>query len=248
MAGRPVLEICVETAADVAAALSGGADRIELCGALAVGGLTPSAGLVAAILPRMRLSGVALRAMVRPRDGDFAYDESDMAVAQAEGEALIGQGVDGLVFGATRDGILDMAALRRWTIAMRAQRADVGLTLHRAIDLVDDPVAAVDQAIDLGFDHILTSGGATRAIDALPVIAAMQRRAGGRIIVMAGAGVRAANARTIIDRTGVTAVHASAGVAGHDGDPHARMLGFALGDRRRTSPEAVAAIRQVIDA
>lgn len=244
---RRKLEVCVETLADLHVALAGGADRIELCSALAVGGLTPSAGLAAQAVDAVRQRGKRIRAMVRPRDGDFAYDASDLATARADGIALIGQGVDGLVFGAARGGQLDYAALADWTAAMRQARPDIGLTLHRAIDLVVDPVAAVDQAADLGFDHILTSGGATRAIDALPVLAAMQARAAGRISIMPGAGVRAANVGAIIAATGVSAIHASASEDAEPADANALALGFALGNRRRTSLEQVCALRQEID-
>ncbi|RJG56212.1 copper homeostasis protein CutC [Sphingobium terrigena] len=244
---RRKLEVCVETLADLYVALAGGADRIELCSALALGGLTPSAGLVAQAVDAVRQQGMSIRAMVRPRDGDFAYDVGDLATAQAEGLALIGQGVDGLVFGAARAGQLDYAALSDWTAAMRTVRPDIGLTLHRAIDLVDDPVAAVDQAVHLGFDHILTSGGATRAIDALPMIAAMQARAAGRIVIMPGAGVRAANVGAIIAATGVSTVHASASEDKEAVDVHALALGFARGNQRRTSLAQVRAIREAID-
>lgn len=244
---RRTLEICVETLADLHVALAGGADRIELCSALAVGGLTPSAGLAAQAVDAVRQRGKNIRAMVRPRDGDFAYDATDLATARAEGLALIGQGVDGLVFGAAQAGRLDCTALADWTAAMRQARPDIGLTLHRAIDLVDDPVAAVDQAVDLGFDHILTSGGATRAIDALPVLAAMQVRAAGRISIMPGAGVRAANVVSIIAATGVSDVHASASEEAQATDVRALALGFASGNRRRTSLAQVRAIRQAID-
>lgn len=239
---RGQLEICVETIADVRAALAGGADRIELCGALALGGLTPSAGLVALTLAEAGPAGVAVRAMVRPRDGDFAYDSADLAAARAEGLALIAQGVDGVVFGAARDGRLDHAALRDWTGAMRAARPDIGLTLHRAVDLLPDPVAAVAPAIELGFDHVLTSGGARRASDALDTLAAMQSAAAGRITIMAGAGVRAANARMILDRTGVGALHASASIDATPADPAALALGFAIGGRRRTDEAEVVAL------
>ncbi|WP_242125445.1 copper homeostasis protein CutC [Sphingobium sp. Sx8-8] len=245
---RIQLEICVDRLSDLETAISGGADRIELCGALALGGLTPSAGLARLAVERARASGRTVRAMVRPRDGDFAYDAAMLETAVAEGEALIDAGVDGLVFGAVRHGRLDADALGGWTAAMRARRGDVGLTLHRAIDLVDDPVAAVDLAVELGFDRILTSGGAVRAMDALPVLAAMHRRAGGRIVIMPGSGIRAANAHQLLTATGVQEVHASASMEGDAPDTGALAMGFALGPARRTSLAEVRALRGVLDA
>ncbi len=245
--GRVALEICVETMADVRAALEGGADRIELCSALALGGLTPSAGLTAQAVAAVREAGATVRAMVRPRDGDFVYDADDMALAQAEGVALISQGVDGLVFGATTGDRLDGAALRHWVKAMRKVRSDIGLTLHRAMDLVADPVSAVEEAVAIGFDHILTSGGAVRAIDALPVIAAMERQAGGRITIMPGSGIRSGNVAEVLRATQVRAAHASARIDGLPADTRALEMGFALGGRRQANRDEVAALRRKLD-
>lgn len=243
-----LLEICVDAIADLESALEGGTDRIELCSALALGGLTPSAGLARLAVERVRAKGRTVRAMVRPREGDFAYDGPMLETAKAEGEALIGAGVDGLVFGAARDGRLDADALRDWVGAMRSRRGDIGLTLHRAIDLVDDPVAAVDLAVELGFDRILSSGGAVKAADALPVLAAMRARAGDRIVIMPGSGINAANVREIVAATGVGEVHASASEAGAMPAERPLAMGFALGPKRRTSLAQVRALRQALDA
>ncbi|MCI4592640.1 copper homeostasis protein CutC [Sphingobium sp. BYY-5] len=245
---RIVLEICVESLNDLECAIAGGADRVELCGALALGGLTPSAGLARLAMDRVRAGGRTLRAMVRPRDGDFAYDEATLATAVAEGAALIDLGVDGLVFGAARNGRLETDVLRLWVGAMRERRPDIGLTLHRAIDLVDDPVAAVDLAVDLGFDRILSSGGAVKASDALPVLAAMQARAAGRIIIMPGSGIRAGNVRAVIAAVGAREVHASASAEAGAADRRALDMGFALGVMRRTSLAEVKALREALDA
>ncbi|WP_375194437.1 copper homeostasis protein CutC [Sphingobium sp.] len=245
---RILLEICVESMPDLESAIRGGADRIELCGALALGGLTPSAGLARLAVERLRAGGKTVRAMVRPRDGDFVYDAAMLDTAVAEGAALIDAGVDGLVFGAVRNGGLDADALRGWVTAMRKRRGNIGLTLHRAIDLADDPLASVDLAVELGFDHILTSGGAVKALDALPVLAAMHRRAGGRIVIMPGSGIRAANVRQLIAATDVQAVHASASMEGYAPDPRALTMGFALGAARRTSLAEVQALRAALDA
>jgi copper homeostasis protein len=242
-----LLEICVDTIADLDVAIRGGADRIELCSALALGGLTPSAGFARLAVEHARPSGTRIHAMVRPRAGDFAYDESELDMAVAEGLALIASGVDGLVFGGARSGVLDDALMAKWCEAMRAERADIALTLHRAIDLVDDPVAAVDSAITLGFSRILTSGGAEKALDALPILAAMQARAAGRIIILPGSGIRAGNVAAVLDATGVVEVHASASEQRENVDPKALALGFANGPGRRTSLAEVRALREALD-
>lgn len=236
------LEICVESVAGAAAAIAGGCDQIEVCAALAMGGLTPSAGLVAAVLALARPAGVPVHAMVRPRPGGFHYDADDRALAAAEARALVASGVQGLVYGATDGGRLAIPGLADWIAALGPDRP--ALTLHRAIDVVDDPVAAVDQAVALGFDHILTSGAAVRAIDGAATIAAMVARANGRCAVIAGAGVSPANAATLVTRTGVTAVHGSASIpaAGVSDD----RFGFGP-PPRRTSEALVRELREAID-
>ncbi len=240
-ASRITLEICVESATGAAAAIAGGCDRIELCGALALGGLTPSAGLVQAVLAVTRPAGVPVRAMVRPRPGGFDYDAGDLALAIAETRALVEAGVQGLVFGATRAGALDVDGLRRWIDAVDPV---VPLTLHRAVDVTDDPVTAVADAVALGFDHVLTSGGAGSAPAGAATIARMVAAAAGRCTVMAGAGINPANVRPLIAATGVAAVHGSASepVTGPQND----RLGFGP-HPRRTSESLVRGMRQAID-
>jgi copper homeostasis protein len=243
---RRLLEICVDDIVGVHAAIAGGADRIELCAALALGGLSPSAGLVEAALNAARPAGVAVHAMVRPRGGDFRYDEAETALAMREAFALIAQGVDGLVFGAARDGVLDEPVLAAWVAAVRAGGRPVSLTLHRAIDVNDDPVAAVEVAAMLGFDRILTSGGAPSAEEGVDVIARMVARAGDRIRIMAGARVRPDNAAHLLAKTGVRELHGSASLALAEGDARAAALGFDMPPRRRTDETMVRALRAAI--
>ncbi|WP_230482969.1 copper homeostasis protein CutC [Sphingomonas sp. Leaf21] len=237
---QTLLEICVDDAEGVAAVAAAGGDRIELCGALALGGLTPSAALVA----RAVGSGVPVHAMVRPRDGDFRYDASDIALATDEIGRLVAQGVAGVVVGAMADEHrLDLDILARW----RDVAKDVAIILHRAIDLVDDPVAAVEAVAALGYDHILTSGGAPTAEEGATVIAEMVRAADGRLAIIAGSGVSADNVGRLIAATGVNAVHASASARSPWGDSRIEAMGFAGGPRRRTDPARISALRQAIE-
>jgi copper homeostasis protein len=237
------LEICVENAVGAMVAIAGGCDRIELCSALALGGLTPSAGLVSAVLDLAKPAGVPVFAMVRPRAGGFDYDADELALASREAAALVATGVQGLVFGATRNGVLDRLALQKWGDALGGDRPS--LTLHRAVDVVDDPVAAVDVAVALGFDRILTSGGASSAPAGAATIAAMVARAGGRCVVMAGAGVAPDNVTELIARTGVREVHASASIAAEP-YPAPDRLGFGSFPRV-TDHRLVEGLRQAID-
>jgi len=239
---RVALEICVESAAGAAAAIAGGCDRIELCSALALGGLTPSAGLVEQVLALAAPAGVPVRAMVRPRAGGFDYNAKDMALALAEARTLVAAGVQGLVFGVTAGGKLAEQELRGWIAGLGEHRPP--LTLHRAIDVVADPVAAVDVAVALGFDHVLTSGGARTAMEGAATIAAMVAHAAGRCTIMAGAGVAADTAGALLDATNAGALHGSAS----DPAPAEEQDRFGFGPLpRQTNANRVAALRQVID-
>jgi copper homeostasis protein len=242
------LEVCVEDLAGIVAACDGGADRIELCAGLALGGLTPCAALMASAVQICSPAGIPIHAMVRPRAGDFAYDESEMGLALAAGEALIAAGADGLVFGAARDGRLDTAALRLWVdrFADRTARsgAAVELTLHRAIDTVDDPVAAIEIAVALGFDRILSSGGEPAASLGAATLRRMVDRAGGRCRIAAGSGITPANVTDIIASTGVDEVHASASRTTGQPDPKLVALGFASGPRKVTDAALVRQLKE----
>ena len=227
-----ILEICVDDAAGVDAAVAGGADRIELCSALELGGLTPSG----ALLDHALRAGCPVHMMIRPRGGGFFYDEDDLALMVEEIGGAVARGAAGVVVGALRpDGGLDRAALARFRDAAR----DATIVLHRAIDLVPDPVAAVGEAIELGYDKILSSGGASTAVEGMATLAAMVAAAGERLSVIAGSGVTPDNVARIIAGTGVREVHGSASSPGPEPDAATLRLGFATGPRRATNQAIV---------
>ena len=234
-----ILEICVDSAAGLEAARAGGADRIELCSALALGGLTPSAGLMAIA----RQQPLPCHAMVRPRGGGFAYDESEIAQMEQEIAQVAEAGLAGAVFGATRDGVLDTEVLAR--LIACAARCGLSTTLHRAIDAVRDPVAAIDTAIELGFGRVLSSGGAPAAIEGRDTLRAMHQRAQGRIAVMAGSGITAENVGALT-AIGLGEIHASCSETRTGGDEALTRLGFAA-PVTNTRVERVRALREAID-
>lgn len=227
-----LIEICTDTLAGVAEAARGGADRIELCAALELGGLTPSPGLIAAaagVLPVM--------AMMRPRAGGFVWSEAEIAAILTDIAMARASGAAGVVLGASLpDGRLDAAALRRMAEAARG----LDLTLHRAFDLVPDLAEAVELAVALGFRRILTSGRAIRAEDGLADLLETRRIAAGRIAVMPGSGIGAANAGRFA-ALGFTELHASCSAPAPAEGAVARF-GFAGPGARRTRADLVAAL------
>lgn len=195
------LEICVDSPEGLAVAAGSSAERIELCAGLALGGLTPSPGLIG-LAAGCR---VPCHAMVRPVAGDFILRRDGFAAILDDIAAIGDAGLAGIVTGVlTADRELDRQAMSQ--IIARAGAMEV--TLHRAFDLCYDPFAALDMAVDLGVTRILTSGGAPSAERGIARIADLCRYAAGRIQIMAGGGVNATNAAGLLD-AGVDSLHAS---------------------------------------
>lgn len=198
------LEICIDSIESALAAADGGADRLEVCSSLAVGGTTPSHGLVSACLSQTSLP---VMMMIRPHDGGFVYGSCDIDVMLADIESAHALGVHGVVFGALTDNRrIDVEMCKRLVTASRP----LSMTFHRAFDLVEDPLAALDQIINLGFQRVLTSGQAARAIDGVRMLQELNEHAGERITILAGSGINADNAAQIVANTGVRELHASA--------------------------------------
>ena len=153
-----LLEVCVDSYASAMAAIRGGADRLELCSALSVGGLTPWTELLSQI---RAVSEIPIRCLMRPRPGDFLYSSEEIALLCAQIRALHRAGADGFVVGALcPDGSLDAQATRRLCDAADG----AGLTLHRAIDVSRDPLQTYRDAAVLGIDTVLTSGAAANCL------------------------------------------------------------------------------------
>lgn len=207
MAG-PLLEVCVESFDDAVRAVAAGAGRIEYCSALALGGLTPSPGALA----RMRDINAPCMVMVRPRPGDFQYSQSELEIMKREIAIARDHGAAGVVFGvADKAGGLDVNAMR----GLLAASCGLQTTLHRVFDAVPDQFIALEQAIDLGFDRILTSGSAQNALCGARKTADLIARAKQRIGILPGAGVTSENAGKILEVTGAAELHASCKMANH---------------------------------
>lgn len=201
---RRRLEICIDRLDSAIAARDGGADRIEVCGALACGGTTPGAGLLSACL---ELSPLEVMVMIRPHAGPFVYSPLDLVVMEKEIAAARRAGAHGVVFGAlTPDHDVDRAACRR----LLDVAGPLGATFHRAFDLTRDPLEALEALIELGFERVLTSGQASTALEGARLLECLVKQASGRIVVMPGAGVSAANVANLLALTNATELHASA--------------------------------------
>jgi copper homeostasis protein len=199
-----IYEICVDSVAGVRAAKAAGADRVELCGDLLEGGTTPSRGMIR----RARtVAGIRLHVIIRPRGGDFLYDDDEFAVMEADVDAAKAEGADGVVIGLlTADGTIDAARTRD----LIARARPLAVTFHRAFDMTPDPFAALETLVGLGVDRVLTSGQEASVLEGLPLIAELVRRGGDRIVVMPGGGITARNAERIVAAARPREIHFAA--------------------------------------
>ncbi|MCV2863188.1 copper homeostasis protein CutC [Albidovulum sediminicola] len=229
------LEVCVDSDEGMRAAVEGGADRIELCAALALGGLTPSAGQMAraADLP------IPVHALIRARPGDFRFAAGDVEAMLADVRWARQAGLAGVVLGAALpDGRLDRAVLSR----LREAAGTMSATLNRVFDLVPDREEAVETAVAMGFDRILSSGGAVLASEGTLALAATCRAAAGRIAVLPGAGISEQTVGALLECLPVEEVHSSCALP-VPLDPRAAALGFGPPEPRHTSAERVRALK-----
>ena len=208
----PVLvEICCGSLEDALHAQEGGADRVELCSALCVGGLTPSLG---AILEVEAQVGVPVMVMIRPRAAGFHYRDSEIAVMERDARAALEAGAEGVVFGTLRaDGSVDEAACGRLRRAADGREA----VFHRAFDATPDPFRALEQLIGLGITRVLTSGQRASALEGSATLGRLIERARGRIEILPGGGIRAHNVQELVRTTGCSQVHLTA--FGTNSDP-----------------------------
>jgi copper homeostasis protein len=197
-------EICIDSIAGVRAAERAGAARVELCAGLLEGGNTPSLGMIEAAVRDAR---VGVQVMIRPRGGDFVYSPAELDVMERDIAAARQAGAAGVVFGLlTPEGTVDVEATRRLVGLARP----LAVTFHRAIDMCADAPAALDALIGLGIERVLTSGQEATALEGSALIAALHRRAAGRIIVMPGGGITERTVARVVTETGAPEIHFAA--------------------------------------
>ncbi|MGL5291817.1 MAG: copper homeostasis protein CutC [Vibrionaceae bacterium] len=197
------LEVCVDNIESLLTAQKNGADRIELCSALLLGGLTPSYGLMQ---QAMQLATVPVYAMIRPRTGDFCFSSEEVALMLQDIAVAKKLGLQGVVVGILdQEGLVPEAILRQFVQAAHP----MGVTFHRAIDVSSDWRRDIETIIAAGCERILSSGHAATALAGLEMLQEMQNAIAGRIQLMPGAGINAENVQTVLEFIGATEVHMS---------------------------------------
>ena len=241
-----LLEICVDSVESARAAAESGAHRLELCGDLMVGGISPSPFLIEAA----QKLDIPVNVLLRPRFGDFCYTQSERDILMQEAELCRKLGVNGVVVGALEpDGRLDRGLLSQ----LVAAAGPLHKTLHRAFDLCRDAEEGLEDAVELGFDTILTSGQAPTALEGAERLARLNRQAAGRLTILAGSGVKSTNLEQLARMTGLRAFHMSARRRA-DSPMRFRRAGVPMGlplageyERFYTDPQEVKNARKVLD-
>ncbi|MFB9951728.1 copper homeostasis protein CutC [Rhizobium puerariae] len=235
-----LLEVCVDSPEGMAAAIAGGADRIELCAALDVGGLTASPGMMALAAK----APIPVYAIIRPRAGNFIYDADNEAAMSADIDAARAAGLAGVVIGASRpDMRLDRPMLGR----LMKKAGGLGVTLHRAFDLVPDPFEALEQAVDLGVERILTSGLKVTGPEGADLIRQLVERAGERVSIMPGGGINLSTVEQVVRGTGVHEVHSSCRRPVESRDERSIAFGFEAAVSHVTDRGIVCGMRSLLD-
>ncbi len=196
-------EVCVDSRSGALAALEAGAHRIELCGELSVGGITPSSGLLDAVFEL----GLPTVVLVRPRAGHFVYTDSEADVMERDIRWAVQAGAQGIAIGALLpDGRIDRERMRRLIDSARG----IPVCFHRAFDGVLDPERELDTLIELGVTRLLTSGTQNDVVAGLPALTRWIAQVGTDLEIMPGGGVRAENIRQVVQHSGARSIHFSA--------------------------------------
>eukprot|EP00026_Physarum_polycephalum_P011598 Phypoly_transcript_11833.p1 GENE.Phypoly_transcript_11833~~Phypoly_transcript_11833.p1 ORF type:complete len:224 (+),score=10.83 Phypoly_transcript_11833:281-952(+) len=198
-----VVELCIDSVASAVAAEQGGANRAELCACLFEGGLTPSVGMIQAVRSRIK---IPLFVLIRPRAGDFCYDEAEFDIIKTDVVEARLNGANGIVVGVlTEEGDIDVERMK----VLITLAHPLPITFHRAFDMTRDANSALQELINLGIPRVLTSGQERSAIEGLDMIKQLIEMAGDKIIVMPGGGVSDRNVHKLV-LVGAQEVHLSA--------------------------------------
>ena len=198
-----ILECCVDSVESALQAEKGGADRLELCSNLIIGGTTPTLALFRQIREH---TNIRIHVLVRPRFGDFLYTKQELHIIAKEIDMFRKAGAEGIVIGClTPDGSLDCEAMH-FLIDYAGQMT---VTLHRAFDMSKDPFQTLELAKELGIHTILTSGCQASCLDGIDLLRQLDEKSNGEITLMAGAGIQESSVRILRKKTNLTAFHMS---------------------------------------
>ena len=241
-----ISEICIDSVDGAIAAAEAGAQRVELCANLLEGGTTPSLGLMETTIARAKLP---VQVMIRPRGGDFLHSDIEVDIMLRDIAAAKAARAGGVVFGClTADGRVDAKLTERLIAAARP----LSVTFHRAFDVAQDPIEAMQTLIGLGIDRLLTSGQEPNALEGGPLIRCLIELAAGRLIVMPGGGITARNVARVVRETGASEIHFAALSESPSGMTHRNPNVFMGGELRPAEYARLvttkAGIRSVLDA
>lgn len=198
-----ILECCVDSVESALAAQAGGADRLELCSGLVIGGISPTKALFQKIREQVNLP---IRVLLRPRFGDFCYSTYEHEILKEEVKMFRRLGADGVVIGSlTPDGSLDIRQMEE----LMEEAREMKVTLHRAFDMCRNPIETLAQAKELGIDTILTSGQKNRAVDGMPLLKELVERSQGDVEILVGSGIDASVIETLYQNTKASSYHMS---------------------------------------
>lgn len=204
------IEICAGSLQSALNAAAGNAQRIEYCSQLELGGLTPSYGALK--LARDKLD-VDIFVLIRPRPGHFVYNEIEVDQMLKDIDLCKSMGMNGIVTGALNPDLrINMEICKR----LKEITDPLPCVFHRAIDETPDPLLEMEKLIELGYQRVLTSGGANTAWEGRRIIKEMVIQAAGRIEILAGSGIRISNIEKLFKETGVSQVHTSASIEKQD--------------------------------
>lgn len=203
MSKKYLLECATDSVESALAAAAGGADRLELCANLIIGGTTPTLALFDEV---RSLSDIPLYILIRPRFGDFLYSDYEANVICREIQMFQKAGAEGVVIGSlNKDGSLNMEHMKRFMDCAK----DMSVTLHRAFDMSADPFKTLQQAEELGVKTILTSGQAPSSLEGIDLYQKLLDKADDKITILAGGGINPSTIEKLLEQTSLTAFHMS---------------------------------------
>lgn len=244
---KRILEVCVDSVESAVIASKGGADRLEVCSNLAVGGTTPGISMFKQI---RKACDIPLHVLIRPRFGDFLYTDAEFRAIEEDARLFHNLGADGVVAGCLLpDGNIDLERMKR----LRQSASGMHLTLHRAFDVCKDPYRALEEAISFGADTILTSGQEDSCTKGKQLLCGLIQKAKGRIEILVGAGVDAAVIKGLAAEINAASFHMSgkktvdSGMMFWNGKVHMGLPGLPEYEVYRTDLKKVQEARSVLD-